>query len=179
MTLLLSQNARTAATARNALYFDALAADEAHAYNKTTRDVFYAKTKEGNQVDSPSETRYLMLSGNHSTNNQIRHLGSSLLLRHVAWNGGATATPNLNGSHSNVLRADTLAASRFKTSGEQAIKNCEALAVAAEATGLLDAVEAKNFTRNDTGGQRHRSIAQDLEAARTTVRDLRSSPRAC
>jgi len=35
----------------------------------------------------------------------------------------------------------------------------------AEAGAILDAVEGKKYTRNDTGEDRHGFIAQDLEAA--------------
>ena len=35
----------------------------------------------------------------------------------------------------------------------------------AEAGAILDAVEAKKYTRNDTGEDRHGFIAQDLESA--------------
>ena len=58
-------------------------------------------------------------------------------------------------------------ANNFNQSSDRAIKDNETPITAAEAAVILDAVEAKKYTRNDTGEDRHGFIAQDLEAACT------------
>ena len=44
------------------------------------------------------------------------------------------------------------------------MKDGETPITVAEAGAILDAVEAKKYTRNDTGEHRHGFVAQDLES---------------
>ena len=65
-------------------------------------------------------------------------------------------------TNQNVVCADS-----FSSNSDRALKDNETPITVAEAAAILDAVEAKTYTRNDTGEDRHGFIAQDLEAACT------------
>ena len=58
-------------------------------------------------------------------------------------------------------------AGSFSSNSDRVLKDNETPITVREAGLIIDTVEAKKYTRNDTGEDRHGFIAQDLEAACT------------
>ena len=90
-----------------------------------------------------------------------------MLIRRVNNNGASATVLTLSSSNQNVTCAGNITANNFNSSSDRALKDNETPITAAEAGGILDPKEAKKYTRNDTGEDRHGFIAQDLEAACT------------
>ena len=77
---------------------------------------------------------------------------------------------NAQGTNATVLtfsstNQNVTCSGSFSSNSDRALKDNELPITVAEAGAILDAVEAKKYTRNDTGEDRHGFIAQDLEAA--------------
>jgi hypothetical protein len=163
VTLLLSQNASAAVTARNALYLDALAADDAHAYSKSVSDGrYWQQGADLLQLDHNTDTRYLRFSASHGGNVQQRYAGGSMLIRRVNNSGASATVLTFSSTNQNVTCAGS-----FSSNSDRVLKDNETPITVAEAGLIIDTVEAKKYTRNDTGEDRHGFIAQDLEAACT------------
>ena len=78
-------------------------------------------------------------------------------------NSGANATVlTFSSTNQNVTCAGS-----FSSNSDRSLKNNETPITVQEAGLIIDTVEAKKYTRNDTGEDRHGFIAQDLEAACT------------
>ena len=83
-----------------------------------------------------------------------------MLIRRVNTSGASATVLTFNSDNQNVVCAGNIS-----SNSDRALKDNETPITVAEAGGVLDAVEAKKYTRNDTGEDRHGFIAQDLEAA--------------
>ena len=55
-------------------------------------------------------------------------------------------------------------AGNFSSNSDRVLKDNEVAITVAEAGAIVDAVEAKKYTRNDTGEHRHGFVSQDFEA---------------
>ena len=76
---------------------------------------------------------------------------------------------NAQGSNATVLtfsstNQNVVCAGSISSNSDRALKDGETPITVAEAGAIVDAVEAKKYTRNDTGERRHGFVAQDLEA---------------
>ena len=85
-----------------------------------------------------------------------------MLIRRVNSSGASATVLTFSSTNQNVVCAGSIS-----SNSDRALKDGETPITVAEAGGILDAVEAKKYTRNDTGEDRHGFIAQDLEAACT------------
>ena len=88
-----------------------------------------------------------------------------MLIRRVNSSGTSVTVLSFSSSNQNVDCMGNITANNFNSSSDRALKDNETPITAAEAGGILDAVEPNKHTRNDTGEHRHGFIAQDLEAA--------------
>ena len=170
VTLLLSQSAAAAATARNALYLDALAADDAHAYSKSVGDGRYYQTAPGVlELQNPTVSALsLKLSSNHTSNSQIRFKGGALIFRRTNSSGTSNAThitiPNTNTG--NTVFNNSITASSFQSSSDRRLKDNELECDIADVGAIVDRVSAKKYERNDRNGElRVGFIADDLKEA--------------
>ena len=87
-----------------------------------------------------------------------------MLIRRVNSNGASATVLTFSSTNQNVT-----CVCNFSSNSDRTPKDNETPITAAEAWGILDAVEAKKYTRNDTGEHRHGLVAQDLEAACTRI----------
>ena len=85
-----------------------------------------------------------------------------MLIRRVNSSGASATVLTFSSTNQNVVCAGS-----FSSNSDRALKDGEIPITVAEAWAILDAVDAKKYTRNDTGEHRHGFIAQDLEAACT------------
>ena len=168
VTLLMSQSAAAAVTARNALYLDALVADDAHSYSKSVSDGRYYQTASGVlELQNPTVSALsLKLSSNHTSNSQIRFQGGSLLFRRVNPAGTSTTThiaiPNSNTG--NTVFNNSITASSFQSSSDRRLKDNELECDIADVGAIVDRVSAKKYERNDRNGElRVGFIADDLK----------------
>ena len=83
-----------------------------------------------------------------------------MLIRRVNSSNAASTVLSFSASNNNVVCTGSIS-----SNSDRALKDGETPITVAEAGQILDAVEAKKYTRNDTGEDRHGFIAQDLEAA--------------
>ena len=83
-----------------------------------------------------------------------------MLIRRVNSSGTSATVLTFSSTNQNVV-----CASNISSNSDRALKDNEMPITAAEAGQIIDTVEAKKYTRNDTGEDRHGFIAQDLEAA--------------
>ena len=77
---------------------------------------------------------------------------------------------NSQGTNATVLtfsstNQNVTCAGSFSSNSDRSLKDGEMPIKVAEAGAIVDQVQAKKYTRNDTGEDRHGFIAQDLEAA--------------
>ena len=79
-----------------------------------------------------------------------------MLIRRVNSSGASATVLTFSSTNQNV--------SNFSSNSDRSLKDNETPITVAEAGAILDAVQAKKYTRNDTGEDRHGFIAQDLEA---------------
>ena len=82
-----------------------------------------------------------------------------MLIRRVNTSGASATVLTFSSTNQNVT-----CASSISSNSDRALKDGETPITVAEAGQILDAVEAKKYTRNDTGEHRHGFVAQDLEA---------------
>ena len=83
-----------------------------------------------------------------------------MLIRRTTSSGSNATVLTLSSTNQNVTCAGS-----FSSNSDRALKDNETPITAAEAGAIIDQVQAKSYTRNDTGEHRHGFIAQDLEAA--------------
>ena len=83
-----------------------------------------------------------------------------MLIRRTNSSGVSATVLTFSSSNQNVT-----CAGNFSSNSDRSLKDNETPITAADAVAILDAVEAKKYTRNDTGEDRHGFIAQDLVAA--------------
>ena len=82
-----------------------------------------------------------------------------MLIRRTNAQGTSATVLTFSSTNQNVTCAGS-----FSSNSDRALKDNETAITVAEAGAILDAVEAKKYTRNDTGERRHGFVAQDLEA---------------
>ena len=82
-----------------------------------------------------------------------------MLIRRVNSQGASATVLTFSSTNQNVKCAGNIS-----SNSNRSLKDNETPITVAEAGAILDAVEAKKYTRNDTGEDRHGFIAQDLEA---------------
>ena len=82
-----------------------------------------------------------------------------MLIRRVNSSGASATVLTFSSTNQNVTCAGS-----FSSNSDRALKDGETPITEAEAGAIVDAVEAKKYTRNDTGERRHGFVAQDLEA---------------
>ena len=82
-----------------------------------------------------------------------------MLIRRVNSSGTSATVLTFSSTNQNVT-----CAGNFSSNSDRSLKDNETPITVAEAGLIIDAVEAKKYTRNDTGEDRHGFIAQDLEA---------------
>ena len=83
-----------------------------------------------------------------------------MVIRRVTNSGGVVTVLTFSSTNQNVVCAGSIS-----SNSDRSLKDGETPITVAEAGAILDTVEAKKYTRNDTGEDRHGFIAQDLEAA--------------
>ena len=83
-----------------------------------------------------------------------------MLIRRTTSSGSNATVLTFSSTNQNVVCAGS-----FSSNSDRSLKDGETPITVAEAGAILDAVEAKKYTRNDTGEDRHGFISQDLEAA--------------
>ena len=83
-----------------------------------------------------------------------------MLIRRVNNSGASATVLTFSATNQNVTCAGS-----FSSNSDRSLKDGETPITVAEAGGIVDQVQAKRYTRNDTGEHRHGFIAQDLEAA--------------
>ena len=82
-----------------------------------------------------------------------------MLIRRVNSSGASATVLTFSSTNQNVTCAGS-----FSSNSDRSLKDGETPITVAEAGSILDAIEAKKYTRNDTGERRHGFVAQDLEA---------------
>ena len=85
-----------------------------------------------------------------------------MLIRRVNSSGTSVTVLTFSSTNQNVT-----CAGNFSSNSDRSLKDNETPITVREAGLIIDTVEAKKYTRNDTGEDRHGFIAQDLEAACT------------
>ena len=85
-----------------------------------------------------------------------------MLIRRVNSSNTSVTVLTLSSTNQNVT-----CAGNFSSNSDRVLKDNETPITVREAGLIIDTVEAKKYTRNDTGEDRHGFIAQDLEAACT------------
>ena len=85
-----------------------------------------------------------------------------MLIRRVNNSGASATVLTFSSTNQNVVCAGNIS-----SNSDRSLKDNETPITVAEAGLILDGVEAKKYTRNDTGEHRHGFVAQDLEAACT------------
>ena len=83
-----------------------------------------------------------------------------MVIRRVTNSGGVITVLTFSSSNQNVVCAGSIS-----SNSDRSLKDGETPITVAEAGAILDAVEGKKYTRNDTGERRHGFIAQDLDLA--------------
>ena len=83
-----------------------------------------------------------------------------MLIRRTTSSGSNATVMTFSATNQNVVCAGSIS-----SNSDRSLKDGETPITVAEAGSLLDAVEAKKYTRNDTGERRHGFIAQDLDLA--------------
>ena len=81
-------------------------------------------------------------------------------IRRVNSNGTSATVLTFSSTNQNVTCAGSIS-----SNSDRSLKDNETPITAAEAGAIIDQVQAKKYTRNDTEEHRHGFIAQDLEAA--------------
>ena len=89
---------------------------------------------------------------------QQRYFGGALLIRRVTNQGASATVLTFSSTNQNVTCAGSIT-----SNSDRALKDGETPITVAEAGAILDAVQAKKYTRNDTGERRHGFVAQDLQ----------------
>ena len=85
-----------------------------------------------------------------------------MLLRRTTGSGSNATVLTFSSTNQNVVCAGSIS-----SNSDRSLKDNETAITVAEAGAIVDAVEAKKYTRNDTGEDRHGFISQDLEAVCT------------
>ena len=85
-----------------------------------------------------------------------------MVIRRVTNNGGVVTVLTFSSTNQNIVCAGSIS-----SNSDRVLKDNETPITVAEAGLIIDAVEAKKYTRNDTGEDRHGFISQDLEAVCT------------
>ena len=85
-----------------------------------------------------------------------------MLIRRTTSSGSNATELTFSSTNQNVTCAGS-----FSSNSDRVLKDNEMPITVREAGLIIDTVEAKKYTRNDTGEHRHGFIAQDLEAACT------------
>ena len=85
-----------------------------------------------------------------------------MLIRRVNSSNTSVTVMTFSSSNQNVVCSGSIS-----SNSDRALKDNETPITVAEAGAIIDQVQAKKYTRNDTGEDRHGFIAQDLEAACT------------
>ena len=85
-----------------------------------------------------------------------------MLIRRVNNSGASATVLTFSSTNQNVVCAGS-----FSSNSDRVLKDNETPITVREAGLIIDTVEPKKYTRNDTGEDRHGFIAQDLEAACT------------
>ena len=85
-----------------------------------------------------------------------------MLIRRTNSSGANATVLTFSSTNQNVTCAGS-----FSSNSDRVLKDNETPITVQEAGLIIDTVEAKKYTRNDTGEDRHGFIAQDLEAACT------------
>ena len=85
-----------------------------------------------------------------------------MLIRRTTSSGSNATVLTFSSTNQNVTCAGS-----FSSNSDRVLKDNETPITVREAGLIIDTVEAKKYTRNDTGEHRHGFIAQDLEAACT------------
>ena len=82
-----------------------------------------------------------------------------MLIRRVNSSGASATVLTFSSTNQNLT-----CVGNCSSNSDRVLKDNETPITVAEAGAILDAVQAKKYTRNDTGERRHGFIAQDLEA---------------
>ena len=82
-----------------------------------------------------------------------------MLIRRTNSQGTSATVLTFSSTNQNVTCAGS-----FSSNSDRALKDNETPITVAEAGAIVDAVEAKKYTRNDMGERRHGFVAQDLDA---------------
>ena len=85
-----------------------------------------------------------------------------MLIRRTNSSGANATVLTFSSTNQNVT-----CAGNFSSNSDRALKDNETPITVQEAGLIIDTVEAKKYTRNDTGEDRHGFVAQDLETACT------------
>ena len=85
-----------------------------------------------------------------------------MLIRRTTSSGSNATVLTFSSTNQNVTCAGS-----FSSNSDRVLKDNETPITVREAGLIIDTVEAKKYTRNDTGEDRHGFIAQDLDAACT------------
>ena len=127
-------------------------------YSKSEGDARYWQTSDDLlQVNHPSETRYWRASSNHGSNVQQRYRGGSMLIRRTNAQNTSATVLTFSSTNQNVT-----CAGNFSSNSDRVLKDNEVAITVAEAGAILDAVEAKKYTRNDTGERRHGFVPRSV-----------------
>ena len=82
-----------------------------------------------------------------------------MLIRRVNSSNTSVTVMTFSSSNQNVVCSGSIS-----SNSDRSLKDGETPITVAEAGAIVDAVEAKKYTRNDTGERRHGFVAQDLAA---------------
>ena len=82
-----------------------------------------------------------------------------MLIRRTNSSGANATVLTFSSTNQNVTCVGSIS-----SNSDRALKDGETPITVAEAGAIVDAVEAKKYTRNDRGEDRHGFVAQDLEA---------------
>ena len=85
-----------------------------------------------------------------------------MLIRRTTSSGSNATVLTFSSTNQNVTCAGS-----FSSNSDRSLKDGEMPITIREAGLIIDQVQAKKYTRNDTGEDRHGFIAQDLDAACT------------
>ena len=83
-----------------------------------------------------------------------------MLIRRVNSSNTSVTVMTFSSSNQNVVCSGSIS-----SNSDRSLKDGETPITVAEAGAIIDQVQAKRYTRKDTGEHRHGFIAQDLEAA--------------
>ena len=128
-------------------------------YSKSESNARYWQQSDLLQLNHPSDTRYLRFSADHGSNVQQRYRGGGMIIRRVNSSNTSVTVLTFSSTNQNIVCAGSIS-----SNSDRALKDNETPITVQEAGMIIDNVQAKKYTRNDTGEDRHGFISQDLEA---------------